>query len=69
MIKSIDHHNDKDKHLAELYSTVSRSTLIGVYEKYKVDYELFGFDFNKVLQLAGYEKLTKIEEAIEPLLY
>ena len=69
MIKSIDHHNEKDKQLAKLYSTVPRSTLIAVYKKYKFDYELFGFDFNKVLKLAGYKKLTKEEEAITPWFY
>ena len=69
MIKSIDHHNDKEKQLSELYKTLPRSTLIAVYRKYKFDYELFGFDFDKVLELAGYEKLSREEEAIEPWFY
>ena len=60
-------HNEKEKQLAKLYRTVPRSTLISVYRKYKLDYELFGYDFNTVLKLAGYQKLTKKEEAIEPL--
>ena len=69
MIKSIDSHNTKEMELARIYSTVPRDTLIAVYKKYKFDYELFGFDFNYVLQLAGYTNLTKQEELIEPLFY
>ena len=55
--------------MAKLYQTVSRATLIEVYKKYKYDYELFGFDFNKVLKLAGYHTLTKYEETMEPGFY
>ena len=55
--------------MAKLYQTVSRATLIEVYKKYKYDYELFGFDFNKVLKLAGYHTLTKYEETLEPGFY
>ena len=62
-------HNEKEKKLADLYRTVPRSTLIEVYRKYKFDFELFGFDFNQVLKLAGYQKLTEKEEAIEPWFY
>ena len=69
MIKSIDSHNAKEMELAKIYRTVSRERLIAVYKKYKFDYELFGFDFNYVLQLAGYTNLTKEEESIKPLFY
>ena len=69
MIKSISDHNEKEKKLAELYRTVPRSTLIRVYRKYKFDYELFDYDFNQVMKLAGYQKLNKEEEAIEPWFY
>ena len=55
--------------MAKLYQTVTRATLIEVYKKYKYDYELFGFDFNKVLKLAGYHTLTKYEETMEPGFY
>ena len=62
-------HNEKEKKLAEMYRNVPRSTLIAVYRKYKFDYELFGYDFNQVLKLAGYQKLSKEEEAIHPWFY
>jgi len=58
--------NEKDqeeKHLTKMksfYSKVPRSTLIRVYEAYKLDFELFDYDFNQVLTLAGYEPLPTI---------
>ena len=61
--------NKNKEKLAKLYQTVPRATLIEVYKKYKYDYELFGFDFNKVLKLAGYHTLTKHEETLEPGFY
>ena len=61
--------NKNEEKLAKLYQTVPRATLIDVYKKYKYDYELFGFDFNNVLKLAGYHSLTKNEETMEPVFY
>ena len=61
--------NTNKEKLAKLYQTVTRATLIEVYKKYKYDYELFGFDFNKVLKLAGYSTLTKNEETMKPGFY
>ena len=61
--------NKKEEKLAKLYQTVPRATLIEVYKKYKYDYELFGFDFNNVLKLAGYHTLTKNEKTMEPGFY
>jgi len=61
--------NKNKEKLAKLYQTVPRATLIEVYKKYKYDYELFGFDFNNVLKLAGYHTLTKNEETMEPEFY
>jgi len=58
--------NEKDheeKHLIKMksfYSKVPRSTLLRVYEAYKLDFELFDYDFNQVLVLAGYEPLPNI---------
>ena len=59
----------KENKLRKLYRTVKRSTLIAVFAKYKMDYELFGFDFNYVLKLAGYAPLTEQEASIEPKFY
>ena len=61
--------NKNEEKLAKLYQTVPRATLIEVYKKYKYDYELFGFDFNNVLKLAGYHTLNKNEETMEPGFY
>ena len=69
LIKSAGSFKEKEKLLSKLYSTVPRSTLIQVYKKYKFDYELFGFNFNYVLKIAGYQNLSKSEEAIKPWFY
>jgi len=55
--------NEQEKHLVKMksfYSKVPRSTLLRVYEAYKLDFELFDYDFNQVLILAGYEPLPNI---------
>ena len=65
-IKSKNAQDKKEKMLREEYSRLSRSTLIEVYKKYKIDYEMFGFDFNKVLKLAGYGNLTESERNLKP---
>ena len=62
-------YNAKEKKLAKLYRSVPRSMLIAVFRKYKFDYELFGYDFNDVLKLAGYQQLSPKEEAIAPWFY
>ena len=69
LIKSAVSFKEKEKLLSKLYSTVPRSTLIQVYKKYKFDYELFGFNFNYVLKIAGYQNLSKSEESIKPWFY
>ena len=38
---------DKKKKLRELYGSVPKSVLWAVYDKYRFDYELFGYDFRK----------------------
>ena len=44
---------ESENKLKNLYRTVSKSILWAVYEKYKIDYELFGYNFTKeVLNLA-----------------
>jgi hypothetical protein len=37
---------------------VPRPLLLRVYEAYRPDFELFDYDFNHVLRLAGYRPLT-----------
>ena len=64
-----DKHSEKEKILGKLYSTVRRSTLIQVYQKFKFDYEVFGYDFDNVLKLAGYHLLTDYEKSLQPNFY
>ena len=59
---SVEKSEGKDNTLASLYKSVQRSTLVQVYQKYKFDYEMFGYDFNNVLKLGGHEPLTSSEE-------
>ena len=68
-MESADDKSEKDHLLGKLYATVPRGTLIRVYRKYKFDYEMFGFDFNNVLKLAGYSLLTDFEKAMSPQFY
>ena len=65
-IKSTSAQESKEKVLAKVYSTLSRNTLIQLYRKYKIDYDLFGFDFNKVLLLAGHSTLSQQEKSLIP---
>ena len=65
-IKSGAAQESKDKLLSKVYSKLSRPTLIKLYRKYKMDYDLFGFDFNKVLHLAGHFSLTQNEGNLKP---
>jgi len=65
-IKSQTTQDTKEKLLSKVYSKLSRSTLIKLYRKYKMDYDLFGFDFNEVLYLAGHFSLTQNEENLKP---
>ena len=62
----MNQYNAKEKKLAQLYRSVPRSKLIAVYRKYMFDYELFGYDFDEVLKLAGYQTLSKEEKEIKP---
>jgi hypothetical protein len=51
---------EEQKHNEDMkafYTKVPRDTLIRVYEAYKLDFELFDYDFNQVLELAGYKPL------------
>ena len=43
--------------LADYYSSVPRSLLLRVYERYKLDYEMFGYDINTALGLGGHDPL------------
>ena len=66
LISSEDKSNKKEDTLAKLYSSVPRSTLVQVYQKYKFDYEMFGYDFNYVLKLGGHKPLSQYEASKPP---
>ena len=65
-MKSASIHEQKEKILAKVYSKLSRPTLIELYQKYKIDYDLFGFDFDKILKLAHHAILTPDERNLKP---
>ena len=69
MQKNSTDETKKREKLAKLYSKVPRNILIQIYLKYKMDYELFGFDFNDVLQLAKKPLLTNSERSMPPKFY
>ena len=66
LISSEDKSNKKEDTLAKLYSSVPRSTLVQVYQIYKFDYEMFGYDFNDVLKLGGHHPLSRYEASKPP---
>ena len=54
---------EEERHLKKMksfYSKVPRETLMRIYNAYKLDFELFDYDFNQVLLLAGYDPLPKL---------
>jgi len=51
----------RQQQLSELYTGVDRKLLIKVYRAYKLDYEMFGYDFNDVLKMAGQPPLNSYE--------
>ena len=59
----------KERKLRKMYKNVPRQTFLAVFAKYKLDYEMFGFDFDHVLKLAGHDPLTIEEKNAVPLFY
>ena len=52
-----DEDQKKNKHLTKMksyYSKQPKATLLRVYEAYKLDFALFDYDFDQVMNLAGY---------------
>ena len=52
---------DNNRELADLYSSVPRELLLRVFSSFRLDYEMFGYDINKTLTLAGYSPLSHKE--------
>jgi len=55
----------KEKELADFYSSIPRSMMLRVFMKYRLDYEMFGYDINAALKLGGHKPVT--EEALKLL--
>ena len=54
------------KKLVRIFKKVPRNLFVRIYRKYQPDYELFGYDFNEILVMAGHEPLTNVEREIKP---
>ena len=46
--------------LAEFYASVPRSLLLKIYKRYRLDYEMFGYDINSALTLGGHDPVSTI---------
>ncbi len=57
---------DRQK-LVKLFQDVPRDLLVRIYKKYQPDFELFDYDFDKILTMAGYEPLSATERIIKPV--
>ena len=55
------------KKLVRLVKKVPRNLFVRIYHKYQADYELFQYDFDEILNMAGHKPLTLIEREIKPL--
>jgi hypothetical protein len=48
--------------LSKILSTLPRSLLVDIYHEYQPDFELFDYNFDDTLSLAGYEPLSDNEK-------
>jgi len=48
----------KQDELKDFYSNVPRSLLLRIYERYRLDYDMFGYDINTSLKLGGHDPLS-----------
>ena len=54
--------NNSGLELKTLLRGVPRDLMKRVYNRYKLDYELFNYDFNATLKIADHDPLTEMEE-------
>ncbi len=57
---------DRQK-LVKIFREVPRDLLVRIYQKYQPDFELFDYDFDQILTMAGYEPLSASERKIKPV--
>ena len=58
----------RKKELADFYSSIPRSMLLRVFMRYKMDYEMFGYDINTALGIGGHRLASKRELELLPVL-
>jgi len=50
---------ERKKELKDFFSSIPRSLLLRVFLRYRLDYEMFGYDINDALKLGGHKALSK----------
>ena len=50
---------ERRKELKDFFSSIPRSLLLRVFLRYRLDYEMFGYDINDSLKLGGHKTLSK----------
>ena len=58
----------KNKELADFYSSIPRSMLLRVFMRYRMDYEMFGYDINTALDIGGHRLASQTEIELLPVL-
>jgi len=58
----------KKKELADFYSSIPRSMLLRVFMRYRMDYEMFGYDINTALDIGGHRLASQKELELLPVL-
>eukprot|EP00090_Calanus_glacialis_P003538 TRINITY_DN12610_c0_g1_i1.p1 TRINITY_DN12610_c0_g1~~TRINITY_DN12610_c0_g1_i1.p1 ORF type:complete len:443 (-),score=137.58 TRINITY_DN12610_c0_g1_i1:210-1538(-) len=56
----------RKKELVDFYSSIPRSMLLRVFMRYRMDYEMFGYDINTSLKLGGHKLASENELELLP---
>eukprot|EP00090_Calanus_glacialis_P003539 TRINITY_DN12610_c0_g1_i10.p1 TRINITY_DN12610_c0_g1~~TRINITY_DN12610_c0_g1_i10.p1 ORF type:complete len:205 (-),score=53.04 TRINITY_DN12610_c0_g1_i10:210-785(-) len=56
----------RQKELMDFYSSIPRSMLLRVFMRYRMDYEMFGYDINTSLKLGGHKLASENELELLP---
>ena len=56
----------REKELMDFYSSIPRSMLLRVFLRYRLDYEMFGYDINTSLKLGGHKLASENELELLP---
>merc|ERR1711915_797836 len=52
---------EKKRELTDFFSSVPRSLLLRVFLRYRIDFEMFGYDINSALRMGGHMPLSEME--------